>query len=294
VYVAWGTPENVTLRAYDHEGNEVWSRNLGPWVGQHGFGTSPIVYEDMVILHNSQQAAQLDPGVQPGQSYMWAFDRETGEDRWQTPLNTVRVSYSAPFFRQAEDGSTELVCTSTGVGVFGMDPATGSLKWSADVFQMRVVNSPIEAAGLIFSSNGSGGYGSNYVVAVKPGSQAKLAYALRNSRSFKAPYVCCLVSMDQWVFAVYDRGFISCIDAASGEVQWIERVRAAFNGSPIRVRDKIYCVDEDGVVWVLAANPERLEVLAQNPLGEPSRATPAVSHGRMFLRTYSHLICVGG
>jgi outer membrane protein assembly factor BamB len=100
--------------------------------------------------------------------------------------------------------------------------------------------------------------------------------------------------MDRWVFAIYDRGYVSCFDAASGEVQWMERVRAAFNASPILVRDKIYCTDEDGVVWVLAADPERLQVLAKNPLGEPTRATPAVSDGRLFLRTFSHLICVSG
>ena len=29
------------------------------------------------------------------------------------------------------------------------------------------------------------------------------------------------------------------------------------------------------------------------PLGEECRSTPAVSDGRMFLRTYSHLISVG-
>ncbi|MFV1966052.1 MAG: PQQ-binding-like beta-propeller repeat protein [Pirellulaceae bacterium] len=294
VYVAWGTPGNVTLKAFDHEGGEVWSRDLGRWVGQHGFGTSPILYENMVILHNSQQADQLDPGDQPGQSTMLALDRRTGEDVWQTPLKTIRVCYSVPFFRKSSDGSTEMVCTSTGAGVFGLDPLTGRMKWSIDVFKMRVVNSPIEAAGLIFTSNGSGGYSSNFAIAVKPGPDPQLAYTLKNSSTFKAPYVTCLLPMDRWVFAIYDRGYVSCIDAATGEVQWLERIRAAFNASPVRVRDKIYCMDEEGTVWVLAANPEKLRVLAKNPLGEPSRSTPAISEGRMFLRTYSHLICVSG
>ena len=54
----------------------------------------------------------------------------------------------------------------------------------------------------------------------------------------------------------------------------------------------MFCMDEDGVVFVVAAEKE-FKLLAKNPLGEPSRSTPAVSGGRMFLRTYSHLICVG-
>ena len=56
--------------------------------------------------------------------------------------------------------------------------------------------------------------------------------------------------------------------------------------------NKMFCIDEDGVVHVLAAEKE-FKQLAKNPLGEASRSTPAVSGGRMFLRTYSQLICVG-
>jgi outer membrane protein assembly factor BamB len=56
VYVAWSDPEHTLLRALDHSGNEVWHVDLGPWVSQHGFGTSPIVYEDLVILGRALEA----------------------------------------------------------------------------------------------------------------------------------------------------------------------------------------------------------------------------------------------
>jgi len=61
----------------------------------------------------------------------------------------------------------------------------------------------------------------------------------------------------------------------------------------VLVHDRVYCIDDDGNVIVLAAERQFKE-LARNPLGEPSRATPAVSGGRMFLRTVSHLFCIGG
>jgi hypothetical protein len=54
----------------------------------------------------------------------------------------------------------------------------------------------------------------------------------------------------------------------------------------------MFCVDETGVVWVLAAE-KQYKLLGKYPLGEESRSTPAVSGGQMFLRTYSHLIAVG-
>jgi len=294
VYVAWSTPEQTLLKAFDHDGNEEWSVDLGRWVSQHGFGTSPIVYGEMVILHDSQQADQLDPGVQPGESFMLAFDRRTGRELWRTPLVSKNVCYSVPFIFQPPSGRPELVCTSTGNGVFSLDPRTGEENWSIDVFQMRTVNSPIFAGGHIFGSTGSGAYSSNYIVAVKPGKQAEVAFELKNGADFKAPYVPCLIAKDNNVFLFYDRGFASCIDASSGKIHWFERTGGAFSGSPVMAGDRIYCIDEEGDVWVIAADPTKYRLLAKNALGEPSRSTPAISGDKMFLRTESHLICIAG
>ncbi len=295
VYVGWSTPSETTFKAFNHDGTEAWSLNLGRWVSQHGFGASPILYKDLVILHNSQQANQLKEGEKPGDSFMMAFKRATGEEAWRTPLVSMNVCYSVPFIYTSEDGSDELVCISTGNGVFSLDPKTGKKNWAVDgVFRMRTVGSPITAGGLIFGSTGSGGYSGNYVAAIKPGKRPEIAYELKNSGTFKAPYVPSLIAKGDAVFCLYDRGFAACFDAPTGKVHWLKRTEAAFSGSPIRIRDRIYCLDEDGVVWVIAANENKYELLAKNDLGEPTRSTPAVSGGKLFLRTYSHLICVGG
>ncbi len=281
------------LKAFDHDGNEVWSLGLGTWSGVHGFGTSPIVYKEMVILHISQQADKLDEGQKPGQSLMLAFDRRSGKELWRTPLVTDRVCYSVPFVYEPDNGKPELICTSTGNGVFSLDVGTGKENWAIDLFEMRTISSPIMAGGLVFGSNGSGAYAGNYVVAVRPGQQPELVYRLKNSGKFKAPYVPCMVAKGDNVFLLYDRGFASCIDAPSGKIHWFGRIGAAFNGSPVRVRTRIYCIAEDGVVWVIAADPTQLKVLAKNELGEASSSTPAVSGGNMFLRTHSQLFCIG-
>lgn len=298
VYFGWSTPKETTLIAFDHDGNEVWRKDLGRWVSQHGFGTSPIIFNDMLILHNSQQASQLKAGDKPGDSRMMAFDRRNGRVLWETPLVSKNVCYSVPFIHNPAPGKYELICTSTGNGVFSLDPDNGKVNWSIEAFEMRTVGSPIFAGGHVFGSTGSGRYSGNYVVAVKPGqpgADPQMAYKLANSSRFKAPYVPSLLAKGDYVFLLYDRGFASCIDARTGDIKWTEaRTGAAFSGSPIRVEDRIYCIDEDGVVWVIAANEEKYELLAKNALGEPSRSTPAVSHGRLYLRTYSHLISLGG
>ena len=60
------------------------------------------------------------------------------------------------------------------------------------------------------------------------------------------------------------------------------------------VYDRIYCIDEEGEVWVIAADPAQYRLIAKNALGEASKSTPAVAGNKMFLRTESHLICIGG
>ena len=48
-----------------------------------------------------------------------------------------------------------------------------------------------------------------------------------------------------------------------------------------------------GEVVVLEAS-EHYKLLARNQLPEGSYATPAVAHGRLYFRTFNHLICVNG
>jgi outer membrane protein assembly factor BamB len=290
VYIAWSTPESATLKAFDHQGNEVWTRDLGTWTSQHGFGSSPIVYQDLVILSNQQQAQQLDPGQQPGKSYMHAFDRLTGEDRWKTSRTATRVCYSTPCIYQPSTGRPQLLCFSTGDGFYSLDPENGKPNWAVPAFRMRTVNSPIVVGDLVLGGNGSGG-GGNYLVALRLGDKPEIVYEVKPPR--RAPYVPTPIAHDDLVFLFCDRGIVHCIKVTDGSEVWVERVSRGFSGSPIRIDDRIYCIDDEGEVVVLAAEPVFKE-LARNPLGEGSRSTPAVSGGRMFLRTYSHLISIGG
>jgi outer membrane protein assembly factor BamB len=157
---------------------------------------------------------------------------------------------------------------------------------------MRSVSSPIVVDNLIFGSCGSGG-GGNYVVALRPGDgngkEPEIAFKLTKS----ANYVPTPVARGNLAFFWFDRGVVTCAEIPSGEVVWQNRVPGNYSGSPIIVGDKMYAISEDGEVLVLAADREFKE-LGRNPLGDPSRATPAVAGGRMYLRTEKTLISIGG
>lgn len=291
VYLAWSDPEFTRLMALDHAGHEQWTINLGPWVSQHGFGSSPMLYGDLVVVHCSQEDSQGTDPRQPRESFIVAVDRSTGDIRWKTPRKIVSASYSVPCVRKNEAGQDELVCSSQAEGIFALDPKTGRELWSVPTaFTMRTVSSPLLVNGLIFGSTGKGA-GGHYVVAVRPGQRPEVEYEIRRD----APYVPTSVARGHLLFLFEDRlGHVSCVDTTSGEIVWSQpRVGKAFFGSPVRAGDKLFCVDTDGVVICLAAEDEFKE-LGRTPLGELCRSTPAIAGGRMYVRTVGHLISVGG
>lgn len=289
VYVAWSAPESTTLKAFSHQGDELWSIDLGTWISQHGFGTSPIVYGESVIVTSSQEPSKLKDVPDPQHSFVVAVDRSTGAIRWKTPRKIDTASYSVPCVYQPEGGRPEILCCSTAEGIFSLDPETGIENWSLPVFTMRTVSSPVlTKPGLVIGTTGSGG-GGNYLVALRPGKKPEVAYEVKQ----QAPYVPTPVCRGDLMFLWSDKGFVTCVDAATGKPYWQQRIGGNYSGSPVRVGDKVYCIDDDGVVVVLAAEKEFKEI-GRHPLGEGSRSTPAVAGGRMYLRTYSHLVSIGG
>ena len=284
IYFMWATPRAYHLIALDLEdGRTVWRIDLGGFKSQHGFAMSPIVYRDMVIVANEQL----------GESFLAAYDRKTGEERWRRRREGgVQTAYSVPCVLQLKDGTEQLIFNSTAHGMTGINPKTGDPLWSIDVFNKRCVSSPIVAGGLVFGSSGQGGSGES-LVAVRPGDggsrKPEVAYEIRKS----APYVVTPITHQDWIFVWHDGGVVSCHDLADGKLRWRQRVGRAFSGSPICIGSNLYAITEDGKVVVLAAD-KKFKLRAKNDLGEPSRATPAVADGRLYLRTESNLISLGG
>jgi outer membrane protein assembly factor BamB len=188
-----------------------------------------------------------------------------------------------------------LIFASEAHGISGVDPHTGKVIWELDsALPARVVSSPVIAGDLLIGACGKGGAGIQ-LSAVRPGSpdnpgQASLAYKCTGKT---APYVPTSIAKDGMLFTFHDQGDVSCLRIETGQVLWSEKPGGKFYGSPVWVNGLLYCINRQGEVLILKAAPT-YELLAVNPLGEKSQATPAVAGGKMYLRTYSHLISIGG
>lgn len=291
VYVLWPGSDKTVLAALTHEGKERWATELGGVHARHGKGSSPIVVGDYVIVSHEQE--KNNDGVT---SQWLAVDRRTGQIQWRREEPAVvNASYSTPCVYRDDTGKTQLVFASNAHGVTGVDSETGDTVWEAEaVLPDRVVSSPVIAGEMILATCGEGGRGKR-LVAVKPTREgrrhrAEVVYMLSDSRI--VPYVPMSVVHGGMLFAFHDNGVVSCLNSGTGETLWSERPAGRFYGSPVCVGGILYATTTEGDVVVLKAGPS-YELLAVNPLGEKSHATPAVADGRIYFRTLSHLIAVG-
>lgn len=286
VYVLWQSKAGSSLSAISHDGEPVWEYDLGNYTHGQGGATSPIVVGDRVILSNDQKSP----------SFLLAVDRLTGKEQWKVPRLGKRACYSTPCVFRSTGRGDELIFTHCYEGIVGVDPATGKQNWHIDVFgrsSQRALGSPVVTDNVVVATSGAAA-GERQLVAVRPSGSKGSASAVEAWRSVKmTPHVPTPVIHDGRLYIVSDQGIASCVDAESGELLWKGRLNGSYFGSPVCVNGVIYCIDLDGTVAVFQTG-DSFKLLARVPLGEGSKATPAVSGGRMFLRTHSRVFALSG
>jgi outer membrane protein assembly factor BamB len=284
VYQVWQSSESSCLLAFTHEGAPAWKFELDPFSEGHGGGVSPIVFHDLVVLACDQQ----------GPSYLVAVDRRTGQQRWKVKRRSKRAGYATPCVYQVSGRPAELIFTEWQHGITAVDPQSGSVNWEIACFgeqTERAIASPIVAGDVII---GTCGFvtSDKHCVAVRPGTsegKPEVKELFRIERA--APHLPTPLAHNGRLFLWTEKGIVSSVKLDSGEVVATKRIGGNYSASPICIDGKLYTVSDDGEVVVLKAD-DTLEELGRNDLGEPSRATPAVAGGRLYLRTMRHVLCL--
>jgi outer membrane protein assembly factor BamB len=298
VFVSFWDGKDIILAAYSIKGEPLWQRNFGEFVSEHGAGASPIVYKNLVIFANDMD--RLDKKTKkltPAPSRLFALDKKTGTNVWETPREAHRACYSLPFVLENKGAAPELIVTST-TAITSYDPLTGRTNWNWKwVFSakapLRTVATTAYANGLLLACSGDGG-GDRHMVALAMngfGKEARPDKLWENKRDF--PYVPSPLTRGEHAYFVNDSGYAFCFHLKSGKKVWQERQPdAKFSASPVMIDGKIYACSEQGDVYVFAAEPT-YQQLAKNSLGALIRATPAVADGRLYIRGGEYLFCIG-
>ncbi len=285
VIFTWGTPEALTMVALTHEGEELWSRVLGPVVGGHGYAASPILYKGLVILNNDQEKQNGN---------LLALDAATGKTIWTAKRRSERISYSVPCVYPTRDGD-RLIFTNWQHGFTALNPDTGDVVAEKSVFNTdvneRAISSPVMAGTDMVI--GTCGFTANpkhcVAMRLKGNSWEEIWRIERN-----VPHIPSLIVVDDLAFLIDDSGIGTCVETVSGKEIWKERipnVEGKIFGSPVSDGKKIFFADENGTVHVIKAS-RTFEYLATNSLGETCKTTPAISEGVLYIRTETTLHAV--
>jgi RNA polymerase sigma factor (sigma-70 family) len=282
IYAWFGSAVMVAL---DFEGHVVWRKERpGPYHfgGSQSFCSSPVFYEDTILQLCDQNE---------GASVLIAFDKKTGDIKWEKKRDNVFSTETTPILIKVNDGSGgrwELIVAATNQ-LQGLNPANGESIWWCSCPGHAAT--PVYGGGLVVTGSG---------VAVDPTghddvSKTQIKWnANDQSRGPSSP----LIAGD-YVYRLNDAGVLTCRKLATGDVIYRERLPGlapVYEASPFATGEgKIYFASWMQPSYVIQAGPT-FKILATSPPLKPDTmdfyTSPAVSRGKIFFKA-GHLCCIG-
>ncbi len=278
--------------AFDLDGEPVWSKRWPSHPTRHGWGTaaSPALHQGRLYIVNDNDA----------ESSLAALEASTGKEIWRVERDE-KSNWATPFIWE-HDGRTEIITPGTNkVRSYDLD---GKLLWELGGMSSIVIPTPFTAHGLLYVTSGYVGDQTRPVFAIRPGARGDISLAegedsneaIAWSLPQGGPYNPSPLVYGDLYYTLYDRGFLTCHDARSGEEvygkQRIDREARAFTASPWAYNGRVFCLSEDGDCFVIEAG-DHYRLAGKNSLGELTMATPAVADGALIIRTAEAVYRIG-
>ncbi|MGI9458018.1 MAG: PQQ-binding-like beta-propeller repeat protein [Aeoliella sp.] len=280
---------------FDIAGEELWRLNLQDEYGKDtlwwDLGTSPVITTAGVCI----------AVIQEGNSYLVMLDLNTGDVVWKHPRNYKRPTesdqaYTTPTVAQI-DGK-ETIITWGADYLTGHDAKSGQPLWECGGFNpknegmWRVIASATVADGLAIVQYGRG----EFVAAVRVGGSGDITTENRvwEKRGIGADVPSPIVAEGK-AYILGDKGEVTCLNVQSGDILWQDRLprgSAKYYSSPLLAGDKLYCLRDDGTMFVASVDGG-LQLLGENDLGDRTVATPVPIDGTLLVRTRTKLFRFG-
>ena len=279
LFVNFLNNEAIFTTALDLNGKQLWQRRVCDFQVHQGFGSSPVVYQNIVLVSADHR----------GGGKMSGLNKITGEIVWQQDRPPV-ANYASPGIVMAA-GKVQAVLAGCNK-VESFNPLTGTKFWSIDGSTEETVVTAVTDGSRVFLG---GGYPKSHTMALEADGSGKIAW-----ENVTKTYVPSMLVKNGYVFAVGDAGRAVCWKSATGEELWNEKVDREFYGSPVMAGSRIYVTSKGGITSVFEATPEKFTLLGQNQLGDECFSTPAICDNRIYLRSaktnptrQEYLWCVG-
>ena len=284
------------LYCYDHAGELRWRRDLGvmdsaaPGYGkegyQWGFASSPAIAGERVIVQCDHE----------GESFVAALDLATGEDVWRV-VRDENSTWSSPNVAAVGDSTHVLLNGYQHTGAYDLE--SGAEVWKLVGGGDVPVPTPVVANGNVYLTSAHGR--SNPLRAIRltaegtvePDNEEDPHVAWNQPR--RGVYMQTPLVYGNYLYACSDGGILGCYDVWTGEELYRERVgdgTTGFSGSPVAASGKIYLTGESGSIFVIKAGRDYW-LHSQNEMGETCMATPAISAGKLYIRSRHHVVAIG-
>jgi outer membrane protein assembly factor BamB len=288
VYVHFGSFGTACLDT--STGKTLWTRDDLHCRHYRGPASSLISFENLVIL--TMDGADVQ--------YLVALDKQTGKTVWKTDRSVawndenvpgpmardgdLRKAHSTPLIVSVE--GKPLLLSAGAKAAYGYDPQTGKEFWKVQYNDWSAAPRPLFDQGLAFFVTG---LSKRELLAVKTGGQGDVtdthvAWKLdRHVGIYASPLL-----VDGLIYTAADENYVTCVEAATGQIVWTERISGKYAASPIYADGRLYFFNQQGTTTVL--KPGRtFSVLATNTLANGFMASPAVDGRAFVLRTKTHL-----
>jgi outer membrane protein assembly factor BamB len=276
---------------YDLKGKQLWHKDLGKFIHIWGTAASPVLHGELVILN-------CGPGPR---TFLVALNKKTGEEVWRHEEpggksglkkgETWVGSWSTPPVIKVK--GEEQLLMSWPNALKAHELKKGKVVWSCKGLTNLVYTSPVVGKDVVVAMSGFHGA----ALAVKPGGEGDVTanrlwhHAKPNPQRIGSGII---VGEHLYMANADGPGTLQCIEVKTGKDLWAgedHKLGAAGWGSLVLADGNFYVTDQRGTTHVFAAKAKFTPV-SRNKLGEACNATPAISHGDVFIRTYKHLWCI--
>ncbi len=286
LYVCFYTDDAIWATALTFDGQILWKKRVSsykPAAFQFGYGASPLIEEDLLIV-----AAEYD-GKESG---LYALSLENGDAVWKL-RRPENLNFATPIVASIA-GQRQLLLAGADQLV-SYDPIKGTVRWRADVGTEAICGTVAwDDRRILFS-------GGNPVAGTWCVSGDGKASPLWDNNIMC--YEQSLLTIKNYAFAIADNGVAYCWRTLDGITMWRQRLFAGrVSASPLLIGNRIYIASEQGTIYVIAASPDRFDLLSENPSGQSIFASPVALNDHIYFRTavgfgeerQEYLVAAGG
>jgi len=266
----------LSVTCVDFNGRIVWQRDAGPFGSRREYRSSPALFKSLVIVIADQER----------DSYITALHRQTGEIIWRVRRPSGDSS-GTPVV--ATIGARSQLIVGGKERISSYDPATGDKIWTFRWSAERVLNSVAFDGEYVFAA---GMHPDDGVVCIKAdgsGDVTKSKLVWRQTRiAGENPSPVVHAGL---LYILADDGRLTCLEAASGKIEWRTRLEGKFSASLVIAGAYLICSNEAGVSYIVQTGTTG-GVIAENALSGGIIASPIVAGGSIFVRTPGSLHCI--